>query len=162
MLTRFPLMILSLWLSLPLSGAFADELCFDQDPVFDQTAYWDFGVNSRWDFYLPSKNINGPFRTRAATHMDWNGNLNISFDHVLPPNQVGLQYTIHRFQVEIGQMGSQDYFVFDHDFTQNCTQPGLSFFPGESHKLLPIYIPHLPTPAENKVLPVHVRTWGHL
>jgi hypothetical protein len=162
MLTRFPILCIFLWATLLPSLSIAEEPCFDQNPVFDQTKYWNFQALSRWDFYLPSENINGPFKTRAAAHIRWDGSLNISFDHILPPEQVGLQYTVHRLQIEIGQVGSQDYFVFDQDFTQECTQPGLSFFPGETYELQPIYIPNLPAPTVNKILPIHVRTWGHL
>lgn len=140
----------------------AEDLCYDEAPSLEESGEWNFSALPRWDFYLPSKNIYGTFLTHAALHVQFQEKLLISFDHILPKNQVGLAYTVHRLRIEIGQPQSPTHFLFDQDFTQGCTGPGMSFFPGESHYLPAVEVPFLPPQNGTEVLPVKIQSWGRL
>ncbi len=151
-----------LTLLLGTTSVSAEDLCYDEKPSLEQSGQWDFSTLPRFDFYLPSKNIYGSFLTHAALHLQFQDKLWISFDHILPKNQVGLAYTIHRLRIEIGQPDSPSHFLFDQDFTQGCSGPGMSFFPGESHQLPAIEVPFLPPQNGPEVLPVKIQSWGRL
>jgi hypothetical protein len=142
----------------------ADEgdLCYDPQPVVEISTHLDFRAEPRLDFYLPSRNSYGTYPTRAAAHIQFPGVLEIFFDHVLPPNRVGLAYTVHRLKIEIGEAGNPEHFVYDSDFTQGCTAPGISFFPGESIQLPAEKLPTPPADRPWGRLPVRVQTWGRL
>jgi hypothetical protein len=149
---RFFSLAIAALLSLSVS-AHAEDGCFDGAPIVDRTETWNFDSNPRSDFYLPTRNVYGIFPTHAAAHFSLleNGALAVAFDHELPPEMMGIQYTVHRLEIRIGD------FVFNHDFTQGCTEPGLSFFPRESVEIPAI---KLPSPAGSS--PVRIRIWGHL
>jgi hypothetical protein len=149
---RFLSLALATILSLSTS-ALADDGCFDAEPVVDRTEIWDFTASPRSDFYLPTRNVYGLFPTRAAAHFSLNesGALNVAFDHQLPPDMMGIQYTVHQLEVEVGGA------TFHYDFTRGCTEPGLSFFPRETAEIPAI---KLPLPAGNA--PLRIRVWGHL
>ncbi len=150
-------------IQLPLAVQ-ADEgdLCYDPQPVLEMSTQIDFRANPRLDFYLPSRNSYGTYPTRAAAHIEFPDAMEIFFDHILPPNRVGLAYTVHRLKIEIGVSGSPDYYVFDSDFTRGCTAPGVSFFPGEFIRLPAEKLPTQPVERPWGVVPVRVQTWGHL
>lgn len=134
-------------------SAQADEGCFDAEPVVDRLETWDFTASPRSDFYLPTRNVYGLFPTRAAAHFSLNesGALAVAFDHQLPPEMMGIQYTVHQLEVEVGGA------IFRYDFTRDCTEPGLSFFPRETAEIPAIKLP-LPAGAA----PMRIRVWGHL
>jgi hypothetical protein len=135
------------------SPAFAEEGCFDAEPVVDRTEVWDFGSNPRTDFYLPTRNVYGLFPTKAAAHFSLNesGALNVLFDHHLPVDMMGIQYTVHQLELEVGDT------TYRFDFTRGCTEPGISFFPRETAE-----IPAIKLPIPAGAAPLHIRIWGHL
>lgn len=149
---RFPSLVLALLLGLPFS-AYAEEGCFDAEPVVDRQETWDFAASPRSDFYLPTRNVYGLFPTRAAAHFSLNesGDLSVAFDHQLPPGMVGIQYTVHQLEIEVG--GTTHLY----DFTRGCTEPGISFFPRETAE-----IPAIKLPLPEGTAPLRIRIWGHL
>lgn len=114
--------------------------------------------------YLPSRNINGPFttyarvqvRTNASLKSDawWNGI--IRFDFPAPKDQMSLPYNIYGIALEVPEAN----YSFFYDFTNNCTNAGLSLYPGQYFDLLDIHLPRFPVGTPNSDLFIHV--WGHL
>lgn len=149
---RFLALAFAIFLSLSLSSH-AEEGCFESDPVVDRQETWDFSASPRSDFYLPTRNVYGLFLTKAAAHFSVNesGALSVAFDHLLPPETFGLQYTVHQLEVEV------EGATFHYDFTHGCTEPGLSFYPRET-----VEIPALKLPLPAGSAPLRIRIWGHL
>lgn len=149
---RFLTLAIAALLSFP-NSATADDGCFDTDPVVDRSETWDFSAAPRSDFYLPTRNVYGTFPTNAAAHFSLNegGALSVAFDHQLPPEIFGLQYTVHQLEVQVGGA------TFRYDFTRGCTEPGLSFYPRQT-----VEIPALKLPLPAGTAPLHIRIWGHL
>lgn len=154
---RFALFSLFFFLSQPASAA--DTSCLDSGPVVEQNLVWNFEQPARTDFYLPTKNDWGQYRTPAAAHIVWNSQLYISFDYV-QSQQFGLFYTVHRLQIEIGE--NENLEVIDLDYTNGCTESGISFTPGTVLKEIPIKIPPRADGQPRGEEPIHIRVWGHL
>jgi hypothetical protein len=152
------LLTLSL-LAAPLQVEAADS-CLPQGPVADRLEWWDFSRVTRSEFRLPSRNTNGYFETYAAAHLEWDGQLNIRFDHETPADTAGLEYTLYRLEIQVGNGAGR--FTYAQDFTKGCTSPGRSMFPGQAIKLSPVKVPPglFGFPRGREV--VRVRVWGHL
>lgn len=90
------------------------------------------------------------------------GQIQVSFDHHLPSNMVGLPYTVHRLEIQIGKDEDIEKVVEIKDFTDDCKEAGLSFFPRQSSRLVPIKIPPRSDGHLRGKEPVRIRVWGHL
>lgn len=145
--------------TLPLTTE-ASDACLSEAPVVDRLEWWDFGTVTRSDIALPSRNSHGYFETYAAAHLEWDRQLNIRFDHQVPGDMTGLEYTLYRLEFSVGN--GPNRFTYVQDFTKNCTSPGRSMFPGQAVKLSPVKVPpgFLGFPRGREV--VRVRVWGHL
>jgi len=145
--------------ALPISAR-AAAACPAEAPVVDRLEWWDFSRVTRSDFFLLSRGPKGIFETPAAAHLEWDQQLTIRFDHKLPPDSAGLEYTIDRFEIAVGR--GYGAFRFSADFTDDCNAPGRSMFPGQAIKLKPVKVPPGYFGFPRGLEMVHVRIWGHL
>lgn len=155
-----PLLLACVALALPLTARAVND-CHDIRPVLDYRAVWSFqeGINAHLP--LPSRYDWGFIPTNARANFTPKGEeLQVTFDLQLPPGQVGLPYTVHRLELQIGT--GEDRFVYVNDFTDGCINPGVSFFPGQTFYLTPLAVPARGDGSPRANEPVRIRLWGHL
>lgn len=151
-------------LVLPL-GAVAQNLnCYSGNLQLNRQITRDFSQPFHWESYLPSRSSSGNFMTAARIQLDtaesdsdWDSTLRLDF---VSPGYVSLPYNFYGISVSVpGANANYTYFV---DFTENCTQSGISLFPSnEYYYQLPSFkLPRLP--AGDGVHALRIKVWGSL
>jgi hypothetical protein len=141
----------------------ADDECYRNFLVVDQTVLWDLSEPQKLDLQLSSwHRFQGSVKTPAYGHFDWDGesNLNAGFDYNTP--LLALPYNVYRMDVEIGESSDPGRIEDSRDFTRDCTDPGLSFYPGAQVHLAPTVLARDPAGEPPGPTPVHIRIWGVL
>lgn len=139
-------------------GALAAEDCLSPTPSVERLQVWNLQKPNYAAFFLPSSNISGPYPTGAAIHLLWNQNLEVAFDFNLPPGQVSLPYTVYQLRLEIGEGDTKE--VITQDYTNGCTEPGFSFFPGAVVRIPAIAFSNT-NPSTSMGTPLRIQVWGH-
>ena len=80
------------------------------------------------------------------------------FDYPLPPNQVGLFYTVYAVEVKIGADGDAGQVVRFMDYTKAC-HSGITYVPGAKFRLPGIIIP-MRSMELHREEPVRLKIWG--
>lgn len=133
--------------------------------VLDRQEVLHYSEPSHLSIRLPSTNSSGKYFTHASLHwLSGPGEAAAMYlDHVLPPPQtVGLPYNIYKIHVEIGSPESQDFWVFEEDYTKDCSETGRSFFPGELLRLPAIKVPPKSDGSSRDGDSLRIKIWGHL
>jgi hypothetical protein len=113
--------------------AHAEMDCLASDLVVDRKEVLNLTEPSQLNVRLPNSRDRDYF-TYAAFHLtvSEDKNYSIFFDHVLPQQQnVAIPYSVYKIRLELGTPGTEKFWSFEQDFSENCTQAGRSIYPGQ-------------------------------
>ncbi len=136
-------------LTLPLPAS-AD--CMDPRPVVDITEQWNFSQEQQLEFFLPTRNGYGGYITKTLAGFHWTNMERLEVSFTSHERGFSFPYTLYRMEIYVG-----DEFSHVDDFSQDCTEVGLSVRAGGSQTLPLIKIP---ASARAGVQPVRIRIWG--
>ena len=157
------LFLFLLILTLGETEANADPACQDQrDMVVNIQSEWNFARDQIKSIRLPTRKIDDDYihtAARANFITDTANSMGIFFDFPAT-GTIGLPYNIYRLELTVGSSLDSDQFNFIQDYSQNCTAPGISFFPNETIHLRPFTIPRHKDGSIRTWEEVNIKIWG--
>ncbi len=143
------------------ASANAADYCHERELVLDKEMLWDFGSGFALELNLPTRRGEQlvPSMGRVQFGSSGDSQLWTIFENS-GEGALGIEYTVYKLEVRIGDEREPDSQLFAEDFSHDCTQTGLGIDYGGRRRLSPIKLDPRANGEPRGLERVRVRVWG--